>query len=215
MTANKEDYLNIIYKMGGMERLISNKEISDKLQIAPASVSEMLAKLQKDGLIAYTPYKGSQLTKKGLAACIKVVRSHRLWEVFLIRHLGYSWSEAHEDAHLLEHVAPKRLVNRLDRFLNYPEYCPHGSLIPDEDGSITPVSLITMDRLQPGDCSHIRRFTEEKELLDYLQGLGIEIGDAFMVSAAAPYEGPLDLDVNGKVIQVSYKAACRIYVDIV
>ena len=213
MTPHKEDYLKQIYRLGGSEKLVSNKDISDALKIAPASVTEMLGKLSREGLIEYEPYKGSRLTSEGLQIAVTLLRGHRLWEVFLIRHLAYSWSEAHEDAELLEHVSPPRLVHRLDSFLNYPEYCPHGSAIPKPNGLMETSPSQTLDTLAEGDSSSIRKVKEEKELLDYLQGLGIEIGDTFTVISIGAYEGPLTLDFEGKQVQLSHKAACQIYVN--
>lgn len=213
MTPNKEDYLKEIYKLGGMEKQVSNKQIAESLQIAPASVTEMLGKLKREGLIHYEPYKGSRLTDAGMRIAITLVRGHRLWEVFLMRHLGYSWSEAHEDAELLEHITPSRLTARLDQFLNYPAYCPHGSAIPHPDGQVDLTPLQPLNLLPIGQISHIRRVTEEKELLDYLQASGITIGSAVRIVEAGAYEGPLTLDLEGKQVQISYKAACHIYVD--
>ncbi|WP_195198796.1 metal-dependent transcriptional regulator [Faecalispora jeddahensis] len=213
MTPNKEDYLKAIYKLGGMEEQVSNKQIAESLQIAPASVTEMLGKLKREGLIHYEPYKGSRLTDAGMRIAITLVRGHRLWEVFLMRHLGYSWSEAHEDAELLEHITPSRLTARLDQFLNYPAYCPHGSAIPHPDGQVDLTPLQPLNLLPIGQISHIRRVTEEKELLDYLQASGIIIGSAVRIVEAGAYEGPLTLDLEGKQVQISYKAACHIYVD--
>lgn len=213
MTPNKEDYLKEIYKLGGMEEQVSNKQIAESLQIAPASVTEMLGKLKREGLIHYEPYKGSRLTDAGMRIAITLVRGHRLWEVFLMRHLGYSWSEAHEDAELLEHITPLRLTARLDQFLNYPAYCPHGSAIPHPDGQVDLTPLQPLNLLPIGQISHIRRVTEEKELLDYLQASGITIGSAVRIVEAGAYEGPLTLDLEGKQVQISYKAACHIYVD--
>lgn len=213
MTPNKEDYLKVIYKLGGTEEPISNKQIAEALQITPASITEMLGKLKREGLIYYKPYKGSRLTPKGIQVAIMLVRGHRLWEVFLMRHLGYSWSEAHEDAELLEHITPSRLIERLDQFLNYPAYCPHGSAIPHPNGQIDCVPVRTLNRLPVGTTSHIRRVTEEKELLDYLQQSGITIGSSVHIIEVAAYEGPLTLNLEGKCVQISYKAACQIYVD--
>lgn len=213
MTPNKEDYLKEIYKLGGAEKLISNKKISDALKIAPPSVSEMLSKLNREGLIKYESYKGSFLTQEGLRIAVLLLRGHRLWEVFLIRHLGYSWSEAHEDAELLEHITPPRLTSRLDKFLNYPAYCPHGNAIPDSGGQVDSIPMRTLDQLSEGETSHIRKVTEEKELLDYLQNLGIVIGGTVTVVSIGAYEGPLTLDLGGKRVQISYKAACQIYAD--
>ena len=212
MTPNKEDYLKELYKLGGSSHLVSNKQMSQVLKIAPASVSEMLNKLSQEGLLIIKPYKGSRLTEDGLKIAVSLLRGHRLWEVFLIRHLGYTWSEAHEDAELLEHVSPSRLTDRLDRFLNYPEYCPHGSIIPKSDGQIIENDLMPLVDLKAGETSKIKKVLEEKEFLDYLQNQGIEIGSQVTVLAVGDYEGPFTLALEEKTIQISYKAACQIFV---
>lgn len=213
MTPNKEDYLKEIGKLGGGENLISNKQIAEALQVSPASVSEMLSKLEKEGFIEYEPYRGIRLTQTGKRHSVTLLRSHRLWEVFLLRHLGYAWSEVHEDAELLEHVTSPRLARRLDEFLGHPGFCPHGSAIPRENGEIRVMPLRSLSTMTVGESSAVRRVTEEKELLDYLESLGIRIGDSVTVLDAAPYEGPFTVEVNGRSVSLSYKAACRIDVD--
>lgn len=213
MTSNKEDYLKVIYQAGGMNASVSNKIISEELGVSPASVTEMLVKLNKQGLINYEAYKGSKLTDVGLSNCISLIRSHRLWEVFLMEHLNYTWSEAHEDAHLLEHATPRRMLERLDQFLEYPSYCPHGVAIPKSDGRLETRILHPLQELMVGDQSIIRRVTEEKSLLDYLDGLGIEIGVSVCVISIGEYEGPYTVLMKGKEIQISYKAVGQIFVD--
>lgn len=214
MTAMKEDYLKAIYQLGGMETVVTNKAISEALGVAPASVSEMLAKLQRDELIEYQPYKGSQLTSKGQQLAIALVRRHRLWEVFLITHLGYPWSEAHEDAELLEHATPARLTARLDQFLNNPATCPHGHLIPSASGEMDQRLLQPLSDLAIGEQSVIRAVIEESELLDYLQAQGVMIGEAVELIERGAYEGPLTVKQQAQSIELSYKAAQQIFVDI-
>lgn len=212
MTQNKEDYIKEIYNLGGAEKQIGNKQIAEIIKVSPASVTEMLLKLQKEELIAYEPYKGSKLTIKGLKAATALLRGHRLWEVFLINNLGYTWSEAHEDAEKLEHVATERLINRLDEYLGHPAYCPHGSAIPEADGSIRARKLKSLAEMEEGEISHIRKVTEENELMDYLQELGIQIGSKVTVIKFGAYEGPVTVKLDGKEQQISYKAAELIYV---
>ena len=214
MTPHKEDYLKELYKLGGNEHLVANKEIAKNLSVAPSSVTEMLGKLQKEGYIIYEPYKGSILTPKGLESSITLLRGHRLWEVFLIRHLGYSWSEAHEDAELLEHITPHRLTKRLDKFLNYPNYCPHGSAIPREDGTIINLDLYPLTDISIDQTVIIRKVSEEFELLDYLQEKGIHMGAPIVIREKEAYEGPLTLLYEGSTIQLSHKAASKIFVEI-
>ena len=213
MTLNQQDYLAAIYKLGGREKLVGNKQIAQKLRIAPASVTEMLGKLKNDGLIQYEAYKGSRLTMEGQKRAIPLVRGHRLWEVFLMQHLGYSWSEAHEEAERLEHATSARLAARLERFLNYPAYCPHGSPVPAVDGESEYRQLQTLDSLKVGASAFICRVTEEKELLDYLQSCGLRIGAAVKVLEVGAYEGPLTIEMDGEQLQISYRAARQVYVD--
>lgn len=213
MTSNKEDYLKAIYEEGGLEKVVPNKLIAEKLGIAPASVTEMLAKLSQQGLIDYEAYKGSRLTDKGLAACINVVRSHRLWEVFLMEHLGYSWREAHEDAHLLEHISPSRMVDRLDAFLNYPKTCPHGSMIPRKGKVPDNLRLGRLSDMKEGETAFICRIVEDGKLLDYLERSGLQIHKEIKILAIDDYEGPVSFLQEGKTITISYKAASQIFVE--
>lgn len=133
MTPNKEDYLKVIFQAQGEKQLVSNKEIAKRLNIAPASVSEMLVKLKKEGLIFYEPYKGSKLTEDGEKWCLKVVRAHKIWEVFLIKCLNYSKENAHKEAHLLEHVSSDNIIEKLDKFLGYPQYSLEDKKIPKNE----------------------------------------------------------------------------------
>ena len=121
MNSNREDYLKVLYSEGGIDKFVSNKLLAEHLNVAPGSVSEMLTKLSKAGLTEFVAYKGSKLTEYGAEVCMKIIRRHRLWEVFLMNKLNYTWREAHEDAHLLEHISSERMIERLDEFLGYPE----------------------------------------------------------------------------------------------
>ncbi|SHK07628.1 iron (metal) dependent repressor, DtxR family [Anaerocolumna jejuensis DSM 15929] len=213
MTRNKEDYIKEIYKLGGAEQQVNNKQIAEILNVSPASVTEMLGKLQKEELIVYEPYKGTKLTEEGMKAAVTLLRGHRLWEVFLIEHLGYTWSEAHEDAERLEHVAPARLIDRLEKYLDYPAFCPHGNAIPQADGKMRIPKLKSLVEMQAGESSTIRRVTEENDLMDYLQELGIHIGSKVVVEEFGACEGPVTIRVDNTQKQLSYKAAGMVYVD--
>ena len=213
MNSSREDYLKIIYEEGGLKNPVSNKTIAKKLNIAAASVSEMLSKLQDSQLIEYTAYKGSILTEKGLNVCFNLVRSHRLWEVFLMNHLQYTWREAHEEAHLLEHIAPKRMIDRLDAFLNFPESCPHGEHIPreGEKESEQPL-LVRLSDLSIDNSAKLSRIVEDGDLLDYAERNGVKIGENIRLTAKDEYEGPLSFSQGGKTITISHKAASQIFV---
>ena len=215
MTSNKEDYLKAIYDAGGCDHYVSNKKLVERLGISPASVSEMLSKLHNDGLITYRAYHGSKLTEKGLTSCVDVVRNHELWEVFLIRHLGYSWWEAHEEAHHLEHVGSHMMIDRLDEFLGHPKTCPHGSPIPQKEQPVPRwnVPMAALSDLQLGEEAVIARISEREDLLNYLEPTGLRIGKVIRITAKDEYEGPVSFDQEGQIIQISYKAASQIYVN--
>ena len=212
MTTNKEDYLKAIYHCGGVSGRVTTKAVALRLGIASASVTEMLARIAKEGLISYEPYKGTQLTDKGVAACINVVRSHELWEVFLVRYLGYSLSEAHNDAEALEHATSSLLAERLDELLKHPDFCPHGAAIP-RPGNIPSVrDMVLLSSLPAGSMAIVGQVEEEKELLDYLERLGIKVGAPLSIQGFGEYEGPVELMLDGRSIQLSRKAADQIWV---
>ena len=212
MTASKEDYLKAIYHAGGLHKRVATKEVAQRLGIASASVTEMIARLAKEDLLTYEPYKGSQLTQRGLEACVNVVRSHELWEVFLVQYLGYSLSDAHRDAEALEHATSPLLTERLDDLLKHPAACPHGAIIP-RPGSIPPErDMLQLSTLPVGAPAVIGQIEEEKELLDYLERLGLGVGIHITVEEYGEYDGPLALTAENHPVQLSRKAADQIWV---
>ena len=214
MTSSREDYLKVIYMEGGLENLVSNKVLAEKLNVSPASVSEMVIKLGHEGLINTVPYKGSSLTAKGMSVCMSVVRSHRLWEVFFIRHLGYTWREAHEEANLLEHHCSKQLIDRLEKFLCYPKFCPHGDVIPMAGIETAPADIQykLLSEIAVGTTVIVCRVVEDGALLDYVEGTGLLIGGKIQLLSKGEYEGALLLKQGDATISLSYKAATQIFV---
>lgn len=213
MTSGKEDYLKALYSLGDGGRIVSNKELSDLLQVSPPSVSEMIVKLQKEGYIDYTAYKGSRLTAKGTEEAARMIRYHCLWEVFMVNCLGFRWSEAHREADNLEHHISSEAIDRLDAFLGYPSYCPHGTPIPRKDGSRHPESRRPLIDLSPDERSCIRCCREDAELMDYLQSSGIRMGMPVRFLSKDPYEGPVRFESEGKEYVLSYKAARQVFVE--
>ncbi len=213
MTSGKEDYLKAIYIISEGHDLVTNKELSEMLHVSPPSVSEMIAKLQKQGYVDYTAYKGSKMTRKGLKEAGRLMRYHALWEVFLVKKLHFSWSEAHELAEGLEHQTIDTLCDRLDEFLGYPDYCPHGDPIPKKDGSREGITTRTLSELEDGESTHILRVEEDYRLMDYIQSRGIDIGMEVTVKEKEPYEGPVLLETPTGEVSLSYKAAQQVYVE--
>lgn len=213
MTPNREDYLKIILELGGDTTKVNNKQIVSSLDVSAASVSEMISKLVKEELVEHSPYQGVQLTASGLQKASSLIRKHRLWEVFLVEHLDYSWNEVHDDAEVLEHVTSEHLADHLENYLNHPEHCPHGGSIPKKEEVVHEERRQTLESYPVGTKVRIARVLDEKELLDYLVTIDLNINEEYEVVDIAAYEGPITIQNDRKKIPVSFKAASTIFVD--
>ena len=213
MTPNREDYLKIILELGGDTTKVNNKQIVSSLAVSPASVSEMISKLVKEQLVEHSPYQGVQLTETGLQKASSLIRKHRLWEVFLVEHLDYSWNEVHDDAEVLEHVTSEQLADHLEDYLNHPMHCPHGGIIPKKEQVVHEERRQTLESHPVGSKVRIARVLDEKELLDYLVTIDLNIDEEYEIVDVAAYEGPITIQNQQKKIPVSFKAASTIFVD--
>lgn len=213
MTPNREDYLKIILELGGDTTKVNNKQIVSSLDVSAASVSEMISKLVKEELVEHSPYQGVQLTASGLQKASSLIRKHRLWEVFLVEHLDYSWNEVHDDAEVLEHVTSEHLADHLENYLNHPEHCPHGGSIPKKEEVVHEERRQTLESYPVGTKVRIARVLDEKELLDYLVTIDLNINEEYEIVDIAAYEGPITIRNDKKKIPVSFKAASTIFVD--
>ena len=133
LTEEKEDYLKAILTHHGDTEYVTNKVLSQYLNIKPPSVSEMLNRLEKSNYVETKPYKGVRLTDSGLTYTLDIIKRHRLIELFLIKVLDYNWEEVHQEAEILEHRVSHLFVERLDKVLDYPKTCPHGGVIPRDN----------------------------------------------------------------------------------
>ena len=215
MTPMKEDYLKIIFELGGTKKKVSNKQIALSLDIAAGSVTEMVGKLVQEGLAKHTPYAGISLTKKGIRYAETLVRKHRIWEDFLVDKLDYALPDVHTEAEVLEHVTSERLIDSLEAYLGYPEHCPHGGTIPDKDGHYEEDGHLPLADAEDGSEVVIERFIDNHDLLVYLDDIGLKVGQAVQIVKHDPFEGPITIKVQatGQQIPVSYKAAHNIFVD--
>ncbi|KRN09130.1 Iron-dependent repressor [Liquorilactobacillus mali KCTC 3596 = DSM 20444] len=214
LTPKKEDYLKIIFELGGTQKKVSNKQISLSLSVAAGSVTEMVAKLVKDGLAVHTPYAGISLTKEGIKVAEGLVRRHRLWETFLVSALGYKLQDVHTDAEVLEHIASENLMEHLDAFLNHPTHCPHGGVIPNKNGDYKEDGHNVLAEAKDGEVVKIERFIDNHDLLTYLDDIELQIGDELKIIGHSPFEGPIKIMITetGQEMSVSFKAAHYIFV---
>lgn len=210
----KEDYLKIIFELGGSHKKVSNKEISLGLGIAAGSVTEMISKLADEGLVVHEPYAGISLTAKGQKYAAELVRKHRLWETFLVDKLNYNFADVHPEAEVLEHQTSDRLASALDKFLGHPDHCPHGGVIPSSKGTFPDVSHRLLADANDGETVELERFLDNHELLTYLEELKLRPDDQVQVVRHEPFEGPIVIKKQGadQEINVSYKAAHNIFI---
>lgn len=178
MTNNREDYLKCIFQYEEMNTSVTNKLLSETLNIARASVSQMISKLVKSNLVTNVD-SFITLTDNGRNMAKELVSKHRLWEAFLLQHLNYAWDEVHDDAELLEHATSPILLQRLNAYLNYPTHCPHGGRI--YVNSITEESdYIKLVQLHVDDSVIVKRLKEEDSLLKLLKD-NIELNDEITI----------------------------------
>src|SRR5690554_5301750 len=138
LTQSEENYLKEIYHLEELEKgTVGTNDLASRMQTKASSVTDMIRRLAEKSLIKYEKYKGCELTDKGRREALKTIRKHRLWETFLVEKLNFGWEEVHEIAEQLEHIQSVKLTNRLDEFLNFPKFDPHGDPIPNQDGIIS------------------------------------------------------------------------------
>jgi DtxR family Mn-dependent transcriptional regulator len=213
MTPIKEDYLKIIFELGGAKKEVSNKQISLALGIAAGSVTEMVSKLKKEKLVTHRPYHDIALTKTGLDQAILLIRKHRLWETFLANDLAFALPDIHPEAEVLEHVTSPKLLARLDKFLGYPKHCPHGGVIPDADGHFQEESYTVLAQIPDGQTVTIERFIDDHDLLIYLADIKLELETQVTVLKHEPFDGPISVTTaEGQKFNISFKAAHNIFV---
>jgi DtxR family Mn-dependent transcriptional regulator len=185
LTESMQMYLVSIARLRTDGRPVPLSELADALSISPVSVNEMCRKLQDHGLVDYRPYKGATLTQDGERRAFHILRRHRLWEVFLVEKLGFSYKEAHEAACQLEHATPNAVANRLDAFLGYPSVNPQGEPVPRTDGSLPSRTLVSLAALSAGQRAHVVRCDVGDAARIFLDEQGIRPGVSLTVVAAA------------------------------
>ena len=196
----EENYLKAIYKLAEAApdaTGVSTNRIAAALDTRAASVTDMLRRLADKGLLAYERYRGVQLTPEGQRLALLTIRKHRLWEVFLVQQLGFSWDEVHEVAEELEHVASPLLMRRLDAFLGHPALDPHGDPIPGEDGAFRrPSHRLLADLLagEKGTLAGVKNTSAP--FLQYLDKVGLPLGARVEVLDKIAFDHSLELRVN-------------------
>lgn len=214
MTTSEENYIKVIYHLSLVSPTgVNTNAIAGMLDTKASSVTEMLKKLSDKELLNYQKYQGVNLTEKGLLSAKIIVRKHRLWEVFLVEKLHFSWDEVHEIAEELEHIKSEKLINKLDAFLEFPAFDPHGDPIPDENGAIKKVEkLLLSDAKLNTDYQCVGVKDTSVAFLQYLDKQNIALGSELKIISKESFDETLLLELKNKTITISNKIASNLYI---
>jgi DtxR family Mn-dependent transcriptional regulator len=215
-TLSEENYLKAIFHLSKYDKTaVSTNAIAHKMETKASSATDMIKKLFEKGLIDYQKYKGAKLTENGRLAAVSVIRKHRLWEVFLVDKLRFSWDEVHEVAEQLEHIKSKKLTRELDAFLEFPTEDPHGDPIPDANGkmpSSQKLLLAKVKQLQRCICVGVKDSTPK--FLQYLDKHKIALGTEITVLSREFYDESMTVKINNIQRSISKEVAHNLFVKI-
>lgn len=214
ITLSEENYLKTIFHLESREgNAVSTNAIAEKIETKASSVTDMLKKLAEKNLITYVKYKGVNLTKEGKLTAVDIIRKHRLWEVFLVDKLNFSWDEVHDVAEQLEHIKSQKLINELDAFLKFPSHDPHGDPIPDKNGQIQRTAKIVLSMAQIDKTyTCVGVLDSSSEFLKYLDKHKIGIGTEIEVKDKEEFDQSMTLKINKKEMVMSKSITNNIYV---
>lgn len=217
MTFSEENYLKAIYHLTNLtESEVSTNAIAEMMETKASSVTDMLRKLAEKKLVIYKKYQGVSLTETGLLSAKMIVRKHRLWEVFLVDKLDFSWDEVHDVAEQLEHIKSEKLINKLDDFLGNPTEDPHGDPIPDANGRIVKIEkqlLSELNENQSGICVGVK--DTSSEFLKYLDKQQISLGTQIEILSKESFDLSLKIKAGGNELVISHKIAGNLFVKLV
>ncbi len=196
----EENYLKAIYKLIEQSgSSVSTNAIAEKMKTKAASVTDMLKKLSDKKLINYQKYQGVTLSAKGEKVALSVIRKHRLWEMFLLEKLNFKWDEVHDVAEQLEHIDSDKLVEQIDKFLNYPKFDPHGDPIPDANGKIQSQKSKAIALYKKNDTIVMTGVVDHTTaFLQYLDKSGLALGDEIRIKDVVFFDRSLQITINKK-----------------
>ena len=207
----EENYLKAIYHLSqsGAKEVTTNA-LAEEMKTTAASVSDMIRKLSKKEVVHYKKYQGVNVSDKGKFIALQVIRKHRLWEVFLVQQLNFHWDEVHEVAEQLEHIKSPLLIKRLDQFLGFPKYDPHGDPIPDENGHFSESVKEPLNDLEIGQSGVVVAVNDSSTaFLKYLDKVGISIGSKVTVEDIVEFDGSMDINIDGKKLMTVSKTVAE------
>jgi DtxR family Mn-dependent transcriptional regulator len=210
-----ENYVKTIYLLcdGQSEPAAATGKVATALEVSPGTVTSMLKTLKETGLAEYTPYEGVRLTESGRRLALRVLRRHRLIELFLAHTLNMSWDEVHEEAENMEHAVSDLLIDRIDEYLGHPQSDPHGDPIPKADGTVPEAVVTSLSEGHAQQRFRIERVLDQSpEFLRYLSEAGLSLGAEGVVVSHRPESGVITLEVNAAQTTLASSVAEKLLV---
>ncbi|WP_300562935.1 metal-dependent transcriptional regulator [Companilactobacillus sp.] len=214
MSPNKENYLKTIYELNYDFTKVTNKRISEIMNVSAPSVTEMLNSLSSEGYLTHSPYNKIVLTQKGKDVSEQLVRTHRLWEVFLNKCLKYPVDSVHHHADTMEHLSDEDLMDHLNEFLDHPQRCPHGGIIPGNGHGETDADDKLLSMIDDDEVVQIVRLSDNYEFLQYFNSLGLKIDDLLKIVKHEKFDNSLIVELeDGSEVTIGAKAVDYIFVE--
>jgi len=214
MTRSEENYIKTIFHLGGSDSApIATNAIAEQMETKPSSVTDMAKKLAEKGLVHYKKYQGISLTDIGIKTALSIIRKHRLWEVFLVKKLDFTWDEVHEVAEQLEHIKSEKLIDKIDELLDFPKFDPHGDPIPSKDGKfmIRDKQLLSDIPVNTqGVCVGVK--DTSPTFLKFLDKNNIALGNTIRILEKEEFDQSLHIQMDGKELRISHQIASNLYV---
>ncbi|MFA5573573.1 MAG: metal-dependent transcriptional regulator [Brumimicrobium sp.] len=217
LTQGEENYLKAIYHLQKLfDGPVKTNDLAKKINTKASSATDMIRRLADKSLVLYEKYQGCTLTRKGEKEALKTIRKHRLWETFLVEKLNFGWEEVHEIAEQLEHIQSVELTNRLDAFLNFPKFDPHGDPIPNIDGEVlTRTEISSLAELKVGTKAKIVGvYDSSSSFLQYLDKYQIGLGDEIIIKERFDFDNSCEVLFKGKTLNFSASVASKLRVQI-
>ena len=213
-----ENYLKAILQIGHRTGgdVVATGQLAEELGVSPGTVTSMLKTLGESKLARYTPYEGASLTGEGRALALRMLRRHRLIELVLVRTLGLSWDQVHEEAEHMEHAVSDSLVDAIDAYLGHPASDPHGDPIPTADGEMRggDVEVVALPECPVGTRVRLARVTNQgSDFLRFLSDSRLELGRIGTVTTNSPEAGLVTLDLEGRSVPLGHAAAAALLVE--
>ncbi|WP_378176975.1 metal-dependent transcriptional regulator [Aquimarina sp. SS2-1] len=218
LTKSEEDYLKALFQLliEDSSGKVGNNQLADYLKVSPASTNNMIKKLKAKKYVVSEKYGKLELTEGGRSIAVRLIRKHRLWETFLCKYLNFSWDEVHEVAEQLEHIKSQKLINELDRFMDFPARDPHGEVIPNADGEYSILPKITLSSLKEGAvCKLVSVNDASVTFLKYVSEIGLALSSEIKVLEVREFDGSIKIQFDKVEETVTRKFADNVFVKVI